>query len=379
MRAWRHALHRVPEIADHEVRTRGIVLRSLREIGLRGERLPGSTGVIATLFRDRPGPVVALRSDMDGLPVEEGTRLSFRSRVPGMMHACGHDVHLASLLGAAALLRQAGRAVRGPVRLIFQPAEEEGTVGGALPMIERGALDRPKVDYVVGQHVVPELPVGTIGWRSGTLMAAADRFVLTVRGTGGHAAYPHRGPDAILAACEIVQGLQSLVSRATDPLDPVVISVGSLHGGNRHNVLPEEVVIEGTVRTIRPSTRDRIESQIRRRAGHLAESSGARVKVQYIRGYPVTSNDPGATRTIVGALEREFGTDRLVELAHPVMGAEDFSRYLERVPGSFLFLGTGRPGTPPAELHNARFAPPDEALAIGAAALAAATEGLQRA
>jgi len=377
LRAWRAALHREPELSNEETRTQERVAGWLRELGLTPKVERGFTGVSALIGEKRSGPVVLLRADMDGLPVDEATDLPFRSRLPGRMHACGHDVHMACLLGAARILLQHESALTGPVKLLFQPAEEEGETGGALPFIERGCLTSPKVDFVVGQHVEPGLPAGTIGWKSGPMMAAADHLIVKVRGVGGHAAYPHRGADAILAACETIAGLQSIVSRRRDPLDPVVVSVAMMHGGNRHNILPDEVVFEGTVRTFRKETRDAMERMVKERIRLIARSLGAQTRIEYRRGYPVLVNPPAATGVVVRALAEEFGEGALRELDRPVMGAEDFARFLERVPGTFLFLGAGIPSRP-STLHSATFQPPESVLVTGAAALAAAVEGLQR-
>ncbi len=377
MRAWRTAIHQEPELSLGEVKTREKIVAALREMGIPYHTFDDFPGVVGFIDADRPGPVVALRADMDGLPVTEETGLPFASNFPGQMHACGHDVHMACLLGAAAMLTREPRSKGGPIRLLFQPAEEEGRVGGAEPLIARGCLDRPKVSYVVGQHVDPSLPLGRVGWRAGSFMAAADHFRLVVRGRGGHAATPHQGPDAILVASEIVTGLQALVSRVRDPLDPVVVSVGSIHGGTRNNILPDEVVLEGTVRTLKAPTRDLLERAFRRRVRAIAASLGARVRISYLRGYPPLVNDPAVTRVVAGALGVELGGRNVVEVEHPLMGAEDFSRYLERVPGTFLRLGVGIPGRP-ASLHSSTFAPDERALVLGAATLAAAADGLQR-
>jgi len=378
MRAWRAAFHQEPELSGQEVHTREKIVRALGELGIPSTSLPGRLpAVVGLLNAGGPGPVVALRADMDGLPIEEATGLPFRSRRPGAMHACGHDVHMASLLGAAFLMSREPRAVGGPVKLLFQPAEEDGTVGGAGPMIEQGCLEAPKVDYVVGQHVDPGLPLGKIGWGIGPFMAAADSFVITVRGRGGHASSPHQGPDAVLVASEIVVGLQALASRVRDPCDPVVVSVGSIHGGTRHNILPETVRLEGTVRTVRAPTRDLLERALRRRVRAIASSLGARAVVAYRRGYPALVNPAEATTAVVRALEVEFGRSALVEVGQPLMGAEDFARFLERVPGTFLRLGVGGTG-PPASLHSSTFAPDERAMVVGAATLAAAAAGLQR-
>ena len=375
LRRWRSDFHREPELADQEHRTRERIVRILGELGIPATTYPDFTGVLGVIGGGLPGPAVAVRADMDALPVTEATGLPYASGLAGRMHACAHDVHMACLLGAAALL--AGRPdLRGPVKLLFQPAEEEGERGGAGPFLDHGAFDSPPVDYVLGQHVEPGLPLGTYGWRKGPIMAAADRFRITVFGRGGHAAYPHRGPDAILAAAEIVTGLPALVSRVRDPLDPVVVSVGAVHGGTRHNILPDEVVLDGTVRTLSATTRDLMEAAVRRRVRAIARGLGARVRIVYRRGYPVTVNAPAATEVVVGALAEEFGGRAVRELERPVLGAEDFSRYLERVPGTFLFLGVGQRGAP-STLHSATFAPPDAALIMGSAGLAAATVALQ--
>ncbi len=377
MRAWRVAFHQEPEPAYQERRTREKVVGALKELGIPYQTFDGFTGVVGLVPGDHDGPVVALRADMDALPITEATGLPFRSRFPGTMHACGHDVHMSCLLGAAAIMTHGGRRPVGPVKLLFQPAEEDGHRGGALPLIERGCLERPNVDYVVGQHVMPTLPLGDVGWKTGSFMAAADFFRVTVIGHGGHAAAPHQGPDAIVVASEVVTGLQALVSRVRDPVDPVVVSVGSIHGGTRNNILPAEVVLEGTVRTFRPATRDLIDRALHRRVRSIAASLGARVRVEYRRGYPTVVNDPTATRAVADALRIEFGRSHCLEVDQPVMGAEDFSRYLERVPGTFLHLGVGQPNRP-AALHSATFAPDERALVYGAAALAAAADGLQR-
>jgi amidohydrolase len=377
MRAWRAAFHQDPELSLDERRTRERVVRALDELGIPHRTFTDLPAVVGLIGEGRSGPVVALRADMDGLPITEATGLPFASKVPGKMHACGHDVHMACLLGAAALLSRAPRALHGPVKLLFQPAEEEGHEGGARPMIEQGALERPKVDFVAGLHVDPSLPLGQIGWRVGPTMAAADSFRIVIRGRGGHASTPQQGPDAVLVASEVVTGLQALVSRVRDPCDPVVVSVGSIHGGTRHNILPDEVVLEGTVRTLAPATRDLIERSLRRRVRAIAASLGARASIAYRRGYPPLINPPEATATVVRALEVEFGRNRIVEVGRPLMGAEDFSRFLEQVPGTFLRLGVGTPGKA-ASLHSATFAPDERSLVIGAAALAAAAVGLQQ-
>ena len=374
--AWRESLHREPELSNQERRTREKLAAALRRLRVPFRSFAdGFNGIVGTIDSGRPGPTILLRADMDALPVSERSGLSYASRVPGRMHACGHDVHMAALLGAARQLRDAPERWRGRVRLLFQPAEEEGRTGGAAPFIARGCLRDPRVDFVVGQHVEPSLPAGTVGWKAGVLFASADRFAVTVRGTGGHAATPHRGPDAVLVAAEIGQGLQSLVSRVRDPLAPAVVSVGMIHGGSRHNVLPEVVEIEGTVRTLDRPTRRLLQSALIRRVRHIADSLGASVSIGYVRGYPVTNNESSTTRRVAAGLIREFGSPHVRELARPLMGAEDFSRYLEKAPGTFLLLGAGTRQMR-APLHSSTFVPPEQSTITGAAALACAATTL---
>ena len=370
------ALHREPEISHHERATRDKIVAALDELGIPYRTFPDFFGVLGSIGLGRRGPVVALRADMDALPVTEETGLPYASRFPGKMHACGHDVHMSALLGAAAILSHDPDRLGGPVKLIFQPAEEDGGDGGALPFIRRGCLRDPDVDYVVGQHVEPGVPAGCVGVKPGPCMAAADTLRISVRGRGGHAASPHQGPDAVLVASEIVCGLQAIVSRVRNPVDPVVISIGQIHGGTRHNILPDVVEMEGTVRTFRPATRDAMEAAIRRRVRSIAASLGARVAIGYRRGYPALWNPPAETARIAEGLRAGLGDRSVVDLENPVMGAEDFARYLERVPGTFLRLGAGIPGRP-ASLHSATFAPPVETLVTGAAALAIAADSLQ--
>lgn len=377
LRAWRADFHRDPELSNHEIRTQEKVLRALASLGIPAQTYGADLhGVVGLIESERAGPVVALRADMDALPITEETGAPFASRNAGTMHACGHDVHMACLLGAGAVLRRNRGRLRGAFKLVFQPAEEDGHRGGALPLLERGAFEHPHVDYVLGQHVASEVPLGTIGWKKGAMMAAPDEFEIRVRGTPGHASTPHQGPDAVLVAAEIITGLQALVSRVRNPVDPVVVTVGTVHGGTRHNIIPREVVLTGTVRTVDSKTHAMAEQWIRRRVRLLAASMGATVSIRYRSGYPVLVNDPNATQRVVEALSVEFGQDHLAELKHPGMGAEDFARYLERVPGTFLRLGVMTP-TMRASSHSSTFFPADPALVVGTATLVAGALGLQ--
>jgi amidohydrolase len=378
MQDLRRAFHRHPELSHQEHRTAERVRGALAEIGVKPLGYPGSTAVTAVLGEDRPGPTVALRADMDALPITEETGVEFASESSGRMHACGHDLHMAMLLGATRLLRAEEGRLAGPVRIIFQPAEEEGLRGGAAELIERGVLERPRVDVVLGQHVEQSLPVGTVGMRPGPMMAAADTFEIAVLGQAGHGGYPHAGPDAIVLAAEIVTGLQALVSRTKSPVQPAVISVGSIHGGERPNILPGRVDIAGTVRTFDPALRAQFARSIPQRARGIAKSLGGSVRVKYAHGYPAVVNDAAVTARVGEAFARAWGAPRVRTLAEPVMGAEDFARYLEARAGSFWFLGVGDPKRRMAPKHSAGFLPDERALAHGAEALLLATDAAQR-
>lgn len=376
MAAWRRDLHLHPELANQERGTRDLVLKALRSLGVTGRPVGTSTAVVALIAPKARGRVVALRADMDGLPVKETTGEPIAA-AGGTMHACGHDVHMAGLLGAAAYLQEHASDLAGPVKLLFQPAEEEGNVGGAGPMIAAGALKSPRVDRVFGVHVDSRLPLATYGFRPGALMASPDHFTVRVTGRGGHAAFPHLGIDPVLLASEMIVGLQTLVSRSRDPLDPAVLTVGQIHGGSKDNIIPDDVVFEGTVRTLTPATRKIMADRFRTKLTSLAEAAGGKVAIDYRFGYPVTVNDPSTTESLESAFRTSFGEDRVRRLEHPVMGGEDFSRFLEEVPGTFLFVGTDDGGAGGRPLHTSSYFPPERALTAVAAAHVAAVHALQ--
>lgn len=377
MKEVRRELHRHPELSFRETETRDRLVGWLNGLGLPPTTYGKFTGVTALLGEGKKGPAVALRADMDALPVEEATGVEFRSERPGVMHACGHDVHMAALLGAARVLVEHPERLKGPVRLIFQPAEEDGVRGGASGMIARGVLTRPGIECVLGQHVEPALPVGTVGTRAGNLLAAADEFRVTVRGYGGHASRPHLGGDAVQASAEIVVGLQTLLARTKDPVEPGLISVGMIRGGEKSNILPPEVKLAGTVRTYDPELRSKLARTIPERIRAIASTLGASAEVEYILGYPAVVNDPAITERVTAGLRSQLGAAKVRTLRDPVLGAEDFSRYLQKVPGTFWFLGAAAPGKPPASLHGPVFLPEDRTLTVGAEALLIATEAVQ--
>lgn len=367
---WRRSLHQIPELAHEEVKTSGLVADVLEEMGLQVTEGVGGTGVVALLKGPSSGKVVALRADMDALPLEERTGLPFASVHEGRMHACGHDSHMAMVLGAAQVLKDLESKLSGQVKFIFQPAEEEGSAGGAKPMIEEGALEKPKVDYMFGLHVWSDLESGKIGYREGALLAATDTFYITVKGKGGHGAKPNEAVDPIVAAAHLVVALQTIASREADPLEPFVLTVGKLEAGTVHNIIPSEAYLEGTLRTVTGETRKSLLERLERIAAGVTSSYRADYELKIDEGYPATVNDVQVTRRVVDLLGDSFGQDKLVEVP-PVMGGEDFSRYLERVPGSFLVLGTRNEAKGlTASIHSPYFQVDEDVLPMGSAALA---------
>ncbi len=364
--SWRRRLHRWPELGFQEVRTAAFVAGTLRQWGWAVREKVGITGVVAE--RGAGEPVVALRADMDALPVQEETGLPFASERPGLMHACGHDAHMAMLLGAARLLTD--EAFEGTVRLLFQPSEESSDaegLSGAARMIADGAMK--DVGAVFGLHVFTDLPSGAIGVRTGAVQAAADSVHLTVRGRGAHAAQPHRGRDPIYIAAQVVTALQSVVSRAVDPLDPAVLTLGTIHGGRRGNIIPETVEITGTIRTLDEATRASVHDEVERVASGVATALGGRCETAITRGYPVTINDADLVSVLEGVVAALVGTDALHRVP-PGMGAEDFSLLANESRGCFFRLGVTPEGQEPTRGHSPTFAVDESALPIGAAMLA---------
>lgn len=362
--ALRHVLHANPELALEEHATAAAVAERLRALpGMAVRTGVGGTGVVATLDAGRLGPCVLLRADMDALPLTEATGLPYASRVPGRAHACGHDGHTACLVGAATVLASLGDELPGPVRFVFQPAEEQK--GGGRLVVADGALDDPPVAAAFALHAWPGLPIGRIGVRAGPAMAATDGLVITVRGCGTHAAAPHRGADPILAAAHVVTALQSVVSRTIDPSQPAVLTIARIEGGTTNNVIPECVTLGGTLRTITAGTRDAAMAAIRRVATHAAQALGAEAEVTLNEGYPVLVNDPAAAAYVAATGRDVLGAGNVHEVAIS-LGGEDFAYYLQRVPGALWRLGVMASGTDEVvPLHSPRFDFPDAALAVG--------------
>jgi len=389
MVAWRRDIHRHPELSNREHRTAALAAEHLRGLGLDEVRTGvAHTGVVGVLRGGRPGPVVALRADMDALPVTEQTGLpvasekttTYLGREVGVMHACGHDAHTAMLMGAAQVLAGVRDRLPGTVLFLFQPAEEgapPGEEGGAELMIEEGALEDPAPDAVFGLHVVPQHEVGTIAWRSGGAMASSDKLRVVVRGSQTHAAYPWSGVDPIAAAARMVPALHALPAREVDARVPGVVSIGAIHGGVRHNIIPDEVELLGTIRALAPGQREALHAAVRRTLEGIAESSRTRAEVEIDLGYPVTWNDPDLTARMVPTLERvaagfRHGGGRAVR-ALPRTGAEDFAFLAQEAPGLYVWLGIRSPDVSAEEAapnHSPRFVIDERALPLGVRALA---------
>ncbi|WP_180356098.1 M20 aminoacylase family protein [Aliirhizobium smilacinae] len=357
---WRRHLHQNPELLYDVHETSRFVAEKLTSFGCDVvETGIGKTGVVAIIKGNHgDGPVIGFRADMDALPIFETSGKEWASKTPGKAHSCGHDGHTAMLLGAAQYLAET-RNFKGSVAVIFQPAEEGGA--GALAMINDGFIDKFGINEVYGMHNEPRLPVGNFAIRKGGIMAAADVFEITVNGRGSHAAQPHNSIDPVLAASHIVIALQSIVSRETDPLKSLVVTVAAIHGGDANNVIPDTVKLVGTVRTLLPETRDFAQKRLTAVAEMTATVHGATAEVVYRRGYPVTLNHDAETDFAIGVASKVAGPKAVNGEVNPHMGAEDFSYMLEQRPGAFIFIGNGDT----ASLHNAAYDFNDEAIPYG--------------
>ena len=376
---WRRDLHQNPELSNREFRTSKVVAEHLRELGLEVQTEVAHTGVVGILKGGKPGPVIALRADMDALPVTEQTDVPFKSTATaeyrgeevGVMHACGHDLHVAMLMGAAQQLAAMQEDIEGTVMFIFQPAEEgapKGEEGGAELMLEEGLFAELKPDAVFGIHVWSAGTTGHIGYRSGPLMASSDRFEINVKGRQTHGSRPWGGVDPIVTAAQIIQNTQNIVSRQIDITKaPAVVSFGIVEGGVRNNIIPDDVYLEGTIRNFSMENRAQIFEKLKTTAEHTALSSGAEAHVHIDEGYPVTVNDPGLTEKMLPTMERVAGKDK-VKVNALVTGAEDFSFYALEVPGLFVFLGITPEGQDPATApsnHSPFFYADEAALKTG--------------
>ena len=370
---WRRRIHAAPELSFHEVLTSKAIAAELRRLGFQVKTGAGGTGVVGLLKGKTPGKTVALRADMDALPVQEENRVPYRSKIPGKMHACGHDGHCAMLLGAASILIRNKEHLNGNVKLLFQPGEETPP-GGALGMIAAGALENPKVNAVFGLHLDSSLPSGKIGLRQGPMMAASDNFKITIKGRGGHAARPHNCLDPITTGAQIVAALQTIVSRRVDPARPAVITVGRFVSGTKHNIIPETALLEGTARSIDRHTWKMMPVWIKQIAENTALANGLTAAVEYERGYPVLYNDPQMINFSEGVVRSLLGPSAVAHIPDPLMGGEDFAYFLQKAPGAFLRLGNCKNAGTAYPWHHPKFNIDEEVLPKGAKLLAELAE-----
>jgi len=367
--AIRRDLHAHPELAFEETRTAGIVAAELARLGIAHRIGVGGTGVVGEIEGGRPGPTLAIRADMDALPIHEETGLPYASTLDGKMHACGHDIHTATLLGAAAILRDIAPRLAGRIRLIFQPAEE--ILEGAAAMIKDGAAEG--IDLALGFHNQPDLPVGRFGFAPGACLAAADRFDLIIRGRSGHAAHPYAAIDPIVAASQFVAQVQTVVSREVKPMHPAVVTIGMFQGGTTYNIIPERVHLKGSVRTLHAAARDTAEAAIRRLAQGLEVGLRVTCQMTYQRMVPPLVNDARVQELTLAAVRAQFGPgdENLLDEGEASMGSEDFSEFAARAPSFHLRIGSGTPGRDD-RLHNAGYQPDEKCIPLGVEALSRA-------
>ena len=361
--ATRRHIHQRPELAFAEYETAKLIAEQLTAMGMEVATEVGRTGVVGLLHGAVEGPCIALRADMDGLPIQETGDLSFKSQNEGVMHACGHDGHMAILLGAAKVLSDMRDQLRGSVKFIFQPAEEGG--GGARFMIEDGVLENPKVDEIYGLHLWNYQPYGTVGAKAGPILAAADVFTITVRGKGGHGAVPHTTVDAIVVASHLISVLQTIVSRNINPLESAVVTVGKINGGHNFNVIADEVILDGTVRAYAEENRQTIIRRLKEITEGVSATFGAEIELDYQEGYPLTVNHSEQVEKVKDAAGKIVGDG--VQFPYLSMGGEDFSYYLQEIPGCFFFVGSAPKDREPLSVphHCSHFDINERALLVG--------------
>ncbi len=358
----RRALHRIPEPGFEEFKTQKLIQKTLEELGI--PYTTQRTWIVALIQGAHPGRVVALRADIDALPVTEPEGCLFRSQYEGWMHACGHDVHIAIQLGAAKILNSMKDRLHGSVKLLFQPAEE--TDGGAKPMVQAGVLENPHVDASYGLHLQSRLPLGTVETKYGTLNASTDDVIIDIKGRGGHAAYPENSVDAIVCAAHVITALQTLVSRNVSPLSSAVLSFGMLEGGKAPNVICEQVRLKGTLRTADPELRAFLQKRIREVASGVAGAFGGGAEVKILEGYSALVNHPREAKLVLDTAQALFGSDHVLLKDGPSMGGEDFSYFVEGNPGAFYHIGcTPREDLPAPALHSPLFRPDEKCILTG--------------
>jgi amidohydrolase len=361
----RRHLHANPELSYQEYNTSKFVAHKLKELGLQPKEGIAGTGLVVLIEGRNPAKkTIALRADMDALPIQETNTVSYKSQNPGVMHACGHDVHTASLLGTAKILNEVKNQFEGSVKLIFQPGEEKNP-GGASLMIKEGVLENPKAEAIIGQHVMPLVPVGKIGFREGMYMASSDEIYLTVIGKGGHGAAPELTIDPVVIASHIIIALQQIISRNASPKQPTVLTFGKISAEGATNIIPDEVKIAGTFRALNEQWREEGLKKIKKMAEGMAESMGGKCNVIISRGYPYLANDPALTRRLRHAAEEYVGKENVVDL-ELTLGSEDFAYYSHQIPASFYRLGTRNETKGISSyVHTPTFDIDEDALAIG--------------
>jgi len=364
----RRALHAIPEASYQEKKTAKYIENILKDIDISFHRV-GKTGIVADLDTGKGGACVAIRADMDALPIEEKTGLSFASEHAGYMHACGHDGHMAILLGLAMVISKLKDKLSGRFRFIFQPAEEKPPYGGAKILIEEGVLDG--VSFILGYHIIPSIEIGKLAILNGPVMAAADEFEITIKSKGGHASAPEKTVDTILVAAKVVDALNSIVSRMIPPFEPVVISCGEIHGGYAFNIIPDTVVIKGTVRTFSNEVRAYIPNKIEEIIAGITKAFGAEYELSYVNCYPALINDESTVEFMKNVAISVFGKNCLVNIK-PLMGSEDFSAYLQHTRGCYFFIGGSNQASKPHYLHSPYYDFDEQALKVGVMILAKA-------
>ncbi len=380
---WRRHLHQNPELSNRETQTGAYIAEHLKSLGLKVQMGVAKTGVVALLETGKPGPVIALRADMDALPVTERNSLPYASKVKttyngqetGVMHACGHDTHVAMLMGVAEILSKNKSDLKGTIKFIFQPAEEGAPVdeeGGAALMVKEGVLENPKVDVIFGLHISSVTPLGQLTYRSGGILAAADTYSIKIKGRQAHGSTPWMSVDPIVVSAQIINGLQTIISRQTDlTKEAAVITVGRMQAGIRENIIPEEALLAGTIRTLDTAMQQKIHKKIILTATKIAESAGAKAEVTIRRGTPVTYNDPALTQKMAPSLQRTIGASNTLVI-NAITGAEDFAFYQKKVPGLFFFVGAMPPDQDPNTVpshHTPDFMVDERAFVIGVKAM----------
>jgi len=364
---YRRYFHKYPELGHQETRTAAKVTEILESLGIETIKNVGKTGVVGILKGRKEGKVIALRADMDALPILEDTGLEFSSVSKGVMHACGHDMHTAMLLGCAHVLSEMKDNLKGTIKFVFQPAEENNPTGGAPGMILDGVLEEPKVDAMIALHVWPQLETGTAAIKGGPMMGASDRIFITIKGQSSHGSAPEDGIDAVAVAANVISVLQTIVSRNVGPLDSTVISIGKINGGSRYNVIADEIHMEGTVRNLNPDIRNIIPEKIEKLIKGVTSAMGGDYEFEYVKGYPPTINEVEMTKLVFKTIQDILGDGAIIP-DKPALGGEDFSFFSEKLPTAYFWLGCRKNEIPfknCAPIHNPKFNPDEEALSIG--------------